>query len=358
MTHTRRHTLARARRGIGSTYPVGYCLRFVRECFGIGARYPDAATAWAAAKDKHTDRHPPAGVPVWWTGGRAGHGHVAISDGYGYVIGTDAPTTGRVGKVPLWWIERHWGLTYRGWTTELNGVPVPPDPIAISANLLVGRHLKAVRAGVADHLDQGADAVAFQEGSGYRAIIRKEARAHGYRKPIVAHRRAGRGMDSTSLLVRDGVPLIASGVAKARGPWIGPRIRINWPGRAIAWAVVDLDGTLTVIEAVHGPTGRNGINRYAYRRYLRRIRRVTRKKMRRHKATAFLIVGDWNCPDGATDKRSVRRRVAAKLDAQLVRTGTHLDYAVTRGLGRLDGNTGPRHGSDHPSIRITHKETK
>lgn len=226
-------------------------------------------------------------------------------------------------------------------------------PVAVSANLLVGRSARTVREGVADHLAHGAAVVAFQEASGYLGIIGALARTHGYREPIHAAAKAGKGMDSSVLLVARGVPFVASGTALVRAPWVGPRLRIRWPGRGIPWAVVALGtGGLTLVASVHPPTGRNGDNARAFRRYMRRLRRLARKKARQYGATKVLYLGDWNCPVGARDKRSVRRLLAKRIGAHVVNCGARppIDYAVTH--LDLRGETGPRHGSDHDSIRL------
>lgn len=114
---------------ISSTYPVGMCARWTREQFGIGALGDfdgdgdaDAVDMWKAARSKHADDpHPPAGVPVFWSGGSKGHGHAAISLPGGRIRSIDRPQFGLVGTVPLADIEQSWGLTYLGWSDDLYG---------------------------------------------------------------------------------------------------------------------------------------------------------------------------------------------------------------------------------------------
>lgn len=228
---------------------------------------------------------------------------------------------------------------------------------ALSANLEVNRSPHVVREGIDDHLAQHAVAVAFQEGSGYLGIIRDLAGEHGYRPPIVAGKGTGRGMDSSSLLIRSDIRLIAAGAALVMAAWIGPRLRIKWPGRGIPWAVIDLPiGTRierTLVASIHAPTGRLRDNKRAWRRYLRRLRRLYRRTQLRYGVTAVLYLGDWNCPQGDTDPTSVRRLLAERIDARIVTTGTPIDYAVTD--LPLTGTTGPSHGSDHRSVRFTWK---
>lgn len=230
------------------------------------------------------------------------------------------------------------------------------SPVAVSANLLNGRPVREVRHGVDMHLGLGAQVVAFEEAGGYLPIIRDLRVEHGYRAPIAAKATAGKGMNSSVLLVHRDVPVYASGVALVSCQWIGPRLGVRWPGRGIPWAVTELDWGLgrerVLVAAIHGPTGRNGVNKLAWRRYLRRLRRMARKKARKHGATRVLYLGDWNCPDSAKDARSVRRLVADRLGLKVVKTGTRppIDYAVTD--LPLVGVGGPAYGSDHRSTRF------
>lgn len=118
-----------------TTYPVGMCARFTRECFGVGALGDfdgdgdaDAVDQWAAARIKnHDDRNPPAGVPMFWAGGSKGYGHAAVSLGGGRVRSTDRPTAGLVGDTTIEDIERSWRMTYLGWSEDLYGNEIP-DP--------------------------------------------------------------------------------------------------------------------------------------------------------------------------------------------------------------------------------------
>jgi hypothetical protein len=115
----------------------GWCLRFSRNAWQLPALYPDAITAWRQTPTQH--RHtwssrPPAGAVVYWEGGA--HGHIAISDGTGYVYTTDYPRKDFVGHVRIGTIEQAWGMTPLGWCDYLNGsmlpltVPRPDDPPA------------------------------------------------------------------------------------------------------------------------------------------------------------------------------------------------------------------------------------
>lgn len=112
------------------TSEAGMCLREVRECFGVGPTSPptdDAAEAWQRAKRKHLETSPgdiPRGVPVFWTGGSSGHGHIAISTGDGRCWSTDIERPGYFDRVPISLIGTRWGLQLVGWSEDLNGVTV------------------------------------------------------------------------------------------------------------------------------------------------------------------------------------------------------------------------------------------
>jgi hypothetical protein len=87
----------------------------------------DAVDGWKSepVSARHTNRRPPLGAPVAWSGGRSGFGHRAISlgpiDGVYMIRSTDAAGSGRVGTVPLRWVEDNWGLKYEGWSETISG---------------------------------------------------------------------------------------------------------------------------------------------------------------------------------------------------------------------------------------------
>jgi hypothetical protein len=118
--------IRRARRAIGIRHGYRHlCLLFVRTRYGVPKRAHTAYRAWYAAHHKHRhDRNPPAGVPVFWSGGSRRGGHVAISLGHGMIVSTDMPRSGHVGRIRLSTISRRWHLRYLGWTEDLNGVRV------------------------------------------------------------------------------------------------------------------------------------------------------------------------------------------------------------------------------------------
>lgn len=105
------------------------CLKFVRSCFGVAAREPNAKRAWETAKHRHATTNAatiPAGVPVFWRTGTV-NWHIAISIGGGYCYSTDIPR-GKVGRIGITDLSRRWGATLLGWTEDLNGFRVYTPP--------------------------------------------------------------------------------------------------------------------------------------------------------------------------------------------------------------------------------------
>jgi len=76
------------------------------------------------------DRKPPRGVPVSF---KNRHGHRAISLGQGHIRSTDMGPDGTyrpgvVSTVTLSQIERAMGVEYLGWSTTIDGIPIPLPP--------------------------------------------------------------------------------------------------------------------------------------------------------------------------------------------------------------------------------------
>jgi hypothetical protein len=110
-------------------WPVGYCLKFVRTCFNVSSKYPSAISAWNNAKYRHGPSSAiPAGVPVFFRGGK--YGHVAISLGNGMCRSTDYPRAGVVSDVKISTLAAKWNYPYIGWSEDLNGVRVWVKPTA------------------------------------------------------------------------------------------------------------------------------------------------------------------------------------------------------------------------------------
>jgi hypothetical protein len=121
----------------------GMCLLRVHEVFATPARYGDAATAFHHTTQRHGGT-PPIGVPVWWTGGTHGYGHIAASDGKGWCYSTDIKRPGRFDRVPIATIGRAWPLEhYQGWSEDINGFDIwnaPRPMVDLSDMAWCARH--------------------------------------------------------------------------------------------------------------------------------------------------------------------------------------------------------------------------
>lgn len=105
---------------------VGMCLQWSRERAAIASKYPDAATAWKNARNRHPgDRNPPRGAMVYWTGGSKGYGHIAVSLGGGKIRSSDSGGSGVPATVGIDWPTQHWGMPYAGWADNVNSVTIP-----------------------------------------------------------------------------------------------------------------------------------------------------------------------------------------------------------------------------------------
>lgn len=95
----------------------GLCDHFVGRAYGYAhSGFATAAAHWAASPGKRKDGVPPAGALVFWTGGRTGAGHVAISLGGGMIASTDILRSGKVDVVSIEYLNARWGnLQYQGW---------------------------------------------------------------------------------------------------------------------------------------------------------------------------------------------------------------------------------------------------
>ena len=132
MTASRQQAVANAL--ASTTNTPRYCARWTRERFGVAALgdydgdgAADAEDMWKAARVRHEDDNPPAGVPVYWGGGSQDNGHAAVSLGGGMIRSTDAGGPGRVASVPLDFPTRQWGMPYLGWSEDLYGHVIPDE---------------------------------------------------------------------------------------------------------------------------------------------------------------------------------------------------------------------------------------
>lgn len=134
MVNSREQAAKLAEKSIKNT--PGTCQLWTRTQFGAPSAGDrdrdgdaDAVDGWKSEPEasRHSDRNPPRGVPVAWSGGSKGYGHRAISLGNGLIRSTDAGGRGYVATVPLEWVERNWGMKYLGWSDTITGIPIPND---------------------------------------------------------------------------------------------------------------------------------------------------------------------------------------------------------------------------------------
>jgi GH25 family lysozyme M1 (1,4-beta-N-acetylmuramidase) len=95
------------------------CGQFCAAMYGYSASgYVSAYVQWQQTPSalKRGGRAEPPGALLFWKGGSAGHGHVAIADGTGGCWSIDILGAGTVGRVPVEQITQQWGLQYLGWT--------------------------------------------------------------------------------------------------------------------------------------------------------------------------------------------------------------------------------------------------
>ena len=106
------------------------CLQFVRSCYGVAAKWPNAKQGWENAKQRTSTSNAasiPRGVPVWFKT-KTVNWHVAISAGNGYCYSTDVGGSGKVGYIGINALCKAWGITLLGWSADVNGVTVYKAP--------------------------------------------------------------------------------------------------------------------------------------------------------------------------------------------------------------------------------------
>lgn len=109
----------------------GWCLQYVRQAFGLPARYNDATEAWNKSTSKHKDRNFPPGlwIPVWYGIAENPLGHVVLLAPDGRVYSTSDYSGWPVIHNSLADLEAFYAyykltLQYRGWTEDVAGYPV------------------------------------------------------------------------------------------------------------------------------------------------------------------------------------------------------------------------------------------
>jgi hypothetical protein len=132
-----------------TTYSVGYCARFVQNCYGGPWIGTSAKDAWYRTRGKRYSWAPPAGVPVYWIGGT--YWHVAMSTGNGNCRSTDWPYRGRVSEVGIGYLASRWGYRYLGWGADINGswiqgiYSAPATTVVYSSVLRYGLRNESIR---------------------------------------------------------------------------------------------------------------------------------------------------------------------------------------------------------------------
>jgi hypothetical protein len=84
-----------------------------------------AQLAWSRSSSRHRFAgdytRVPTDRPFFWSGGRLGYGHVAVSIGGGWCYGVDLVRPGRIDLHQLADVARRWELHPLGWCDDING---------------------------------------------------------------------------------------------------------------------------------------------------------------------------------------------------------------------------------------------
>lgn len=109
----------------------GWCLQYVRQAFGLPARYNDATEAWEKSTSKHRDRNFPPGnwTPVWYGIAENPLGHVVLLAPDMTVYSTSDYSGWPFHHNSLEALEAFYAyydltLQYRGWTEDVAGYAV------------------------------------------------------------------------------------------------------------------------------------------------------------------------------------------------------------------------------------------
>jgi hypothetical protein len=109
----------------------GWCLQYVRQAFGLPARYASATEAWEKSTSQHKDRNFPVGIwiPVWYGLADEPLGHVVLRAPDGSVYSTSDLSNVPHHHADLADLEAYYAyygmtLTYRGWTEDVASYPV------------------------------------------------------------------------------------------------------------------------------------------------------------------------------------------------------------------------------------------
>ena len=111
----------------------GWCLQYVRQAYGLPARYSSATEAWDNSTSQHTDwDFPDCWVPVWFSLATEPAGHVALLAPDGSVYSSSDANTSTPHHHPslddlISYYAAGNPLTYLGWTEDVASYPVIAD---------------------------------------------------------------------------------------------------------------------------------------------------------------------------------------------------------------------------------------
>ena len=112
----------------------GWCLQYVRQTYGLPARYSSATEAWNNSTSQHQDWDFPADcwVPVWFSLATEPAGHVALRTPDGSVYSSSDANTSTPHHHPslddlISYYAAGNPLTYLGWTEDVASYPVIAD---------------------------------------------------------------------------------------------------------------------------------------------------------------------------------------------------------------------------------------
>ena len=131
---------------------VGDCLAYAREMFSAPGGVEWAWQAWENAQYKHTDQNFPANcdVPMWYSyNGTEGHVTVNVSGRGIYSSPWQEGTTNAVLQ-SVADVERIYGVTYVGWSEDINGVRVC-EPVPAATLSATPSPAPAANTGLVDH---------------------------------------------------------------------------------------------------------------------------------------------------------------------------------------------------------------
>lgn len=131
MTATRSEAVLNARSMVGDHGWERLCLKFVRTCFEVDAKYLTAGLAWQNAEIKHVTSdysEVPRAVPFFWdTSGTSEHVAFTLGkdkEGFRLCASNDIFVPGRIDICRMSVLASRWGAKPLGWSEDLNGVRV------------------------------------------------------------------------------------------------------------------------------------------------------------------------------------------------------------------------------------------